>query len=460
MKKYIILIPLALAALLSCQKETDTSPVGLPMRVVPTIDGTTKASLTTVDLQEFWLNVDCPSDAAFSYCGKMSKSGTAWSASKQLYWKNETAPVNYSAAFFSGHDFTKAEFTSGADLSVPADQSTQAGLNAADLLSLKATSTTYEATTGGALPVELKHGLAKLTVELSLGSDFYDNKYGRTDNPVKAFTIAGTNLGFNFQPATGAVSVTASTAADITPFDLSYAPGTATAKTSVATYEAILVPQAIAVGDLTITFKVGANDYTWTNTDAITLSAGQSAKLPMSVTTAPPPPPSINGHEYVDMGEVTIGGVKKNLKWATCNVGADNLWDYGDHRKSVDYFNWGGGWHIPTDEEWQALLNGTYYSWTWTYDYLEDGSNHSGRIVTRNNVSGTDPCAGNSIFLPAAGIEEDFNSLGVGSIGAYWSSTQNTGDSSKTWFIYFTSTNLSRSSETNSCLCSVRPVSE
>lgn len=501
--------------MISCQKETDTSPVGLPMRVVPTIDGTTKASLTTADLQEFWLNVDCPSDAAFSYCGKVSNSGMAWSAGKQLYWKNETTPVNYSAAFFSGHDFSKAEFISGADLSVPADQSTQAGLNAADLLTLKATSTTYEATTGGALPVELKHGLAKLTVVLSLGSDFYDNRYGRTANPVTALAIKGSNLGFNFQPATGAVTVTASTAADITPFALSYAPGTATVKTSVATYEAILVPQTLAVGDLTITFSVGANDYTWTNTDAITLSAGQSVKLPMSVITAPPESPFINGHEYVDMGEVTIGGVTKHLLWATCNIGADHPWDYGDYfdwggikpyyqaghsqdspcsdwidgkdgynwknysfmqtdqsdRKhitkytyadgqtsgiwydggtfkgdngdgvehwdfaSYDYVDdaarqlWGGSWCIPTAEEWGALFNTTLYDWVWTTDY--NGSGKNGMLVTRkDDGSGTDPCAGNSIFLPAAGFRSNANLNFEVSDGYYWSSSLSTNGSS------------------------------
>ena len=483
MKTHIILIPLAFAALLSCQKETDTSPVGLPMRVVPTVGGTTKASMTTADLQEFWLNVDCPSDVTYNYFGKVSKSGTAWSADKLLYWKNETTPVNYSAASFSGHSFTKLEFLSGVALSVPADQSTQAGLNAADLLTLKAASITYEASTGGVLPVELKHGLTKLTVVLSLGSDFYDNKYGRTANPVKAFTIAGTNLGFNFQPATGAITVTASTAADITPYALNYTPGTATAKTSVATYEAILVPQTIAAGNLTITFKVGANDYTWTNTDAITLSAGQSAKLPMSVTTAPPPP-SINGHEYVDMGELTIGGVKKNLKWATCNVGANNPWDYGDYfawgetaaktdfswgtyslgdgttfskYTGSDYATlqseddaasklWGGSWRIPTEAEWIAFREQN--TWTWT---TQNGVN--GRLVTAAN--------GNSIFLPAAGYRYGTDLNNADSRGYYWSSSLSTTDPRGARFVSFAFGDVGFASGIDRYYGrSVRPVSE
>ena len=60
----------------------------------------------------------------------------------------------------------------------------------------------------------------------------------------------------------------------------------------------------------------------------------------------------------------------------------------------------GTKWRIPTDEEWEALCNDTLYDWVLTDDYLKDGSNHKGRIVTRK--AGTGPCSGNSIFLPAA----------------------------------------------------------
>lgn len=286
MKRTIILLSAALA-LAACTK--DPAPGGLPMRVVPSLAGDdTKASLTTADLTEFWLRVECVDDASYSYFEKVSKSGTDWSAAKQLYWKNETAKVNYAAAFFGDHAFTKAEFTSGADLVVPADQSTQAGLNAADLLTLSHAGKKYTDSPTGELPVALSHGLAKVIIVLSLGEAFYDNNYGRTTNPVTALTVTGTNLGFNFQPGSGAASVTASTAADVTPFPLDYTPGTASAKISVATYEAILVPQTLAAGALKVTFSVGSNDYAWTNAEAITLTAGQTADLPVSVTTAPP----------------------------------------------------------------------------------------------------------------------------------------------------------------------------
>ena len=487
----------ALLLLAACDKQPGAGPEeGLPMGVEATLAGS-KASITTDDLQTFWLQVDCAGDAAYSYCVPVSKSATGWSADRQLLWKSETAATTYCAAFFGGHDFTRAEFASGVDLTIPANQSTQAGLNAADLLTLKATSTTYEATTGGVLPVALNHGLAKVIIELSLGSDFYDNRYGRTTNPVTAFTVIGSNLGFHFQPATGAVSVKASTGAAISPMPLSYTPGTATAKTSVATYEVILVPQTFAAGTLSVSFKVDIKSYVWTNAEAITLTAGQTVNLPVSVTAAPPASPFINGHGYVDMGEVEVNGVTKHLLWATCNIGADNPWDYGDYfswgetATKTDYswstysmgdgttFSkytgsdyatlqagddaaaaiWGGDWRIPTKEEWKALLNTTNYSWVLTTDY--NGSGKNGMLVTRlDNASGTDPCASNSIFLSAAGFRDGTSLTAAGPYGNYWSSSLNTDYPDHAWSLNFLSGSVGMYNDIRSYGFSIRPVSE
>lgn len=494
--KSIIILSTAIL-LASCSKEVGPDRGGLEMRVVPSLSGEgVKASITTADLTEFWLRVDCPSNALYSYFCKVSKNSTGWSPDKQLLWKDETTAVSYSAAYFNGHDFTKAEFTDGVDLSVPADQSTQAVLNAADLLTLSGASKKYTDDPAGELPVALAHGLTKVNIVLSLGSNFYDNRYGRTANPVTALSIKGSNVCFNFQPSTGAVTVTADTKANIAPFALSYTPGTAMAKTSVATYEAILVPQTFAAGTLSVSFKVGDKDYIWTNAEAITLTAGQTVTLPVSVTAAPPASPFINGHKYVDMGEVEINGVKKHLLWATCNIGADNPWDYGDYfawgetatrsdyswdtysmgdgttfskYTGSDYTTllaeddaatsiWGGDWRIPTDEEWQALL-GTNYKWVWTTDYL--GSGKDGMLVTRNDDgSGTDPCADNSIFFPAAGCRGSSVLALAGSCGYYWSSSLYTVDASFAWVVGFYSGGVTRSYDGRYYGNSIRPVTE
>ena len=168
--------------------------------------------------------------------------------------------------------------------------------------------------------------------------------------------------------------------------------------------------------------------------------------------------------EYVLMGE------GHNLKWATCNVGADNPQDYGNYYawgeiapKSIDYVwsnyawavtnydqltkycsnssygnggftdtltelvaeddaasvNWQSSWRIPTLTEWNALLDNTNFDRVWTENYNSTGIN--GLVIT-SKVSGY---VGNSIFFPAAG-DKDHTPNDAGDKGSYWSSTLHT----------------------------------
>ena len=425
-----------------CTKESVDGGNGIPMRVAPSLDVGTKASITQADLTEFYLQMDC-ADAAFSYFGKLTKSGTGWAAGKQLLWKNETTPVSYSAAFFAGHAFTASEFAAGVNLAVPANQSTQAGLNSADLLTLPAADIKYEDTAGGVLPVTLSHGLTKVNFVLTLGGAFYDAGLGLTGSPVTAFKVNGANTGFNFKPHTGVVTVTGGTQADITPRPGTYTPGTAASKAATATFEAILVPQTFAAGALSVSFSVGLGNYTWTNASAITLSAGTTVNLTLSATTPKLDP--YTGHAYVDMGT--------GLKWATCNVGATNPDDYGSYfawgetAPKADYsmtkyfdrdpasgsyptfmkyttgkktvlepeddaatVNWGGRWRMATVDEWNWLKNNC----TWVKKTTAHGYAHDGVLIT-SNVNG------NSIFLPGAGFRPGTDSPHETPVlGYYW----------------------------------------
>ena len=78
---------------------------------------------------------------------------------------------------------------------------------------------------------------------------------------------------------------------------------------------------------------------------------------------------------------------------------------------------WGGGWQIPTDEEWRELLDNC--TWIWTDNY--NGTGLSGRIVISNKPGYTDK----SIFLPAAGFRNNNLLDYTGMIGRYWSSLIN-----------------------------------
>ena len=139
-----------------------------------------------------------------------------------------------------------------------------------------------------------------------------------------------------------------------------------------------------------------------------------------------------NGHEWVDLG--------LSVRWATCNVGASrpsgygNCYAWGEVRTKSEYepsncttweismcdiagdpahdaarYNWGGWWRLPTEAEWQELLDNC--TWTWTKQ-----GGHKGYMVTsRKNGAG--------IFLPAAGWRDKSSLLFAGENGHYWSSS-------------------------------------
>ena len=142
------------------------------------------------------------------------------------------------------------------------------------------------------------------------------------------------------------------------------------------------------------------------------------------------------GHEWVDLG--------LSVKWATCNIGAESPEDYGDYfawgevetkddysLKTYLYYNentgyidigsnisgtqydvahvkWGGGWRMPTREEFEELLR--------CYTFYDFYILH----VRGNN--------GYSIYLPAAnsrsGTKDEWSWHPIEE-GLYWSATLN-----------------------------------
>ena len=162
-------------------------------------------------------------------------------------------------------------------------------------------------------------------------------------------------------------------------------------------------------------------------------------------------------HEFVDLG--------LSVKWATCNVGADEPWDcgayyswgetktkelynvttyihcngtihaqtkycnidtYGDEgfadnrttlvaKDDVAHVSWRGKWRMPTTSEFRELVDNC--TWTWT---TQNGVNG---MELRSNKPGYTDC---SIFLPAGGslIGDEVSNLGISAI--YWTSSLNT----------------------------------
>lgn len=158
------------------------------------------------------------------------------------------------------------------------------------------------------------------------------------------------------------------------------------------------------------------------------------------------------GHEYVDLG------LPSGTLWATCNIGADKPWEFGDYfawgetntkdnftydnyshcswDDTCKYFNdnmlisdeeseynlnklrilepeddaasanWGGNWRIPTAFEWNELI--TYCKWSKLFSSC-------GYKVTGPN--------GNAIFLPMAGNMQENELIDACMTGFYWAST-------------------------------------
>ena len=382
--------------------------------------------------------------------------------------------------------------------------------------------------TGGAVPLGFDHAMAKLNVNLKFRSE-----WSATPSVSGVTVTARKTASVNYLTKT----VTATASEVPSPVEL---PAAATAAGYALSFSGLLVPQD---GVTRITVSIGGNEYVYTSAADIPLESGKYTTLGLVVGKDKVELASVsvsdwtagqdladgeaklvdpyNGHAFVDMGEVEINGVKKNLKWATCNVGAENPWDYGDYFAwgETDYYYmeghsqdnpcnmwkdgksgyifssyfdtegggpvfqtypgprglytlqpehdaarqlWGNIWRIPTDEEWTALRNTTYYTWTWTNYYLNGtvSTGVAGWIVTRKNVGGNDPCADNSIFLPAAGLWSGTGHSAGGITGSYWSSSLHPIYPSNALYVNFDSDNP-RSQRINRFNgLSVRPVAE
>ena len=172
-------------------------------------------------------------------------------------------------------------------------------------------------------------------------------------------------------------------------------------------------------------------------------------------------------YEYVDLG--------LSVKWAKCNVGAEKETDaglyfawgettgyttsqvgtdkqfswseykYGNSSSNLTKYNqsdrktvlestddaasqvMGGDWRMPTDAEFQELIDKTTKEWT--------------QVNGVNGYKFTSKINGNSIFIPAAGSCYDGSVDDVGDYGDVWSSSLNASYSVDAWGLGFNSGN-------------------
>ena len=259
----------------------------------------TRASITGSDVnqngQQFQVKIVNPASATYSYFNTVQYNGTEWTPVNRMLWQNDQQRIDVTAAYKQGKTFSDYEFIVGANLTVAADQSTEAKLKQQDLLTMptKTISNPSQEQTlmqNGKLVINFYHALAKLDVTLDLANEFYKvNPKLNNASDIKEFTISGTNAGYQFNAMEtanenyGKVTVTASTPADILANQCTFTAATDADMHSHATFVAIVVPQTIAAGALTVSFKNGSRSFSWTNTEAITLEQGKHYTLPLTV---------------------------------------------------------------------------------------------------------------------------------------------------------------------------------
>ena len=308
--RHLIFAAMATFALASCNKDDDSAtPVvshfpedGVMRFTTNLVDPATvltRASITGSDVnatgQQFQVKIVNPASATYSYFNTVQYDGSEWTPINRMLWQNDQQSITVTAAYKQGKNFTDNEFVNGANLTVAADQSTEAKLKQQDLLTMPTktiANPSIEQTLlqDGKLVINFYHALTKLDVTLDLANEFYkaDPKLNNASD-ITEFTISGTIAGYQFKAMQtandnyGTVTVTASTPADILANQCAFTAATDADMHSHATYEAIVVPQEIAAGALTVSFKIGTRSFSWTNTEAITLEQGKHYTLPLTV---------------------------------------------------------------------------------------------------------------------------------------------------------------------------------
>ena len=119
----------------------------------------------------------------------------------------------------------------------------------------------------------------------------------------------------------------------------------------------------------------------------------------------------------------------------------------------------GGTWRMPTQAEFQAMKQATYWAWDATdkgyYVYAPNPATDAGKV---NNGTGTYDKVDALLFFPAAGFGGGAKLDKAGSYGRYWSSTFNSNSNSFYLLFYASSVSLQYDSRYNGF--SVRPVQD
>ena len=298
--KILTMAALATAVFASCSNDEDLAQSNYPMdnvvRIMTSVDGmNTRASYgnSTDKLSSFGFCINNANSTTYTYDNvKVTKDGSNWNPATQMLWQNSTTAVDilayapYQETTEDANGKVKVFGKTDYAFSVKEDQSNAEDCSS-DLIVYKQTGFTpgSELNTSKAVEVAFTHLLSQLNLTIELRDQFNTNNNTVTKGFVTDVKVNGTIISskVDFSASPISVQVDGTQAAAINPETTGFTPAENATAHAVFNYSAIVIPQTVAAGNFSISFKVNNTEYIWTATDAVTFESGKKHELHLLV---------------------------------------------------------------------------------------------------------------------------------------------------------------------------------
>ena len=298
--KILTMAALATAVFASCSGEDELAQSNYPMdnvvRIMTSVDGmNTRASYgnSTDKLSSFGFCINNAGNTKYTYDNIMvTKDGSNWNPATQMLWQNSTTAVDilayapYQETTEDANGKVKVFGKTDYAFSVKEDQSNAEDCSS-DLIVYKQTGFTpgSELNTSKAVEVAFTHLLSQLNLTIELRDQFNTNNNTVTKGFVTDVKVNGTIISskVDFSASPISVQVDGTQAAAINPETTGFTPAENATAHAVFNYSAIVIPQTVAAGNFSISFKVNNTEYIWTATDAVTFESGKKHELHLLV---------------------------------------------------------------------------------------------------------------------------------------------------------------------------------
>ena len=294
--KILTMAALATAVFASCSSEDELAQSNYPadnvVRIMTSVDGmNTRASYgnSTDKLKSFGFCIKNANSEKYTYDNiKVSQKGYNWIPATQMLWQNSTTAVDilayapYQETTEDANGKVKVFGKTDYAFSVKEDQSNAEDYSS-DLIVFKQTGFTpvSELNTSKAVEVAFTHLLSQLNLIIELRDQFNTNNNTVTKGFVTDVKVNGTIISskVDFSASPISVQVDGTQTATITPETTGFTPAENATAHAVFNYSAIVIPQTVAAGNFSISFKVNNTEYIWTATDAVTFESGKKHEL-------------------------------------------------------------------------------------------------------------------------------------------------------------------------------------